>query len=243
MFLDIHSHILPAVDDGAKDIEESLKLLEMSYEQGITAMIATPHFYAHEQNIEEFNEQIDKALALIHNSKGDREIPEVYIGSEVYYFKKIGKSSGIRELTLGKSRYILLELPYSTITNDVLRDVEDLSNIQGLTPIIAHIERYSERRGYKKLLKLVKAGVCVAQINAASLLQEGYKKTVCNLFDKGYISFIGSDTHSVEHRPPLIKQAMENIEKVFGKRAAEKLRANAEYLYSAVAEKGMDYAE
>ena len=229
MFLDFHAHILPEVDDGAKDIEESLKLLEISYEQGITAIIATPHFYAHEQSIEDFKQEIESALNLINENKKDRKIPKIYVGSEVFYFSNIGKSSGIKDLTIGNTNYLLLELPYGTISSDILKDIENLAEMQGLIPVIAHIERYSKHHGYKKLLKLVKSGVCLAQINAASFLQTGYKKAVCNLISNGYITFIGSDAHSVEFRPPLIKEAMESILQVFGSEAFRKLESNANH--------------
>lgn len=241
MVLDIHSHILPNVDDGAKDVEESLALLKMSYEQGIKCIVATPHFDANEENIEGFKEVTEKAYQEIADFATGKKIPEIYLGSEVYYFRNIGKSSGIRELTLGKSNYILLELPLCSIDSQILKDITDINRFQGLVPIIAHIERYSKMKGYKKLLKLVSTGTCLAQINASSVLFEGYQKIACKLLKKGYVSFVASDAHSVEHRPPLIKSAMDAISNVFDKHTVKKIESANEYVYYAITGKNFAY--
>ena len=228
--LDIHSHILPAVDDGAPDVETSIELLKMCKEQGITDIIATPHFDASVNNIEEFEYIVAQALAEL-KCASDKSLPNVYTGCEVYYFKGIGKSRGVKSLTLCGSRYILLELPNITIDKTVLKDITDMSEVLGLIPIIAHIERYADEKGFKDLLKLIAKGGAYAQINAPSLLGSPYRRPVIKLIKRGLISFIATDTHSVKSRPPLIREALDVVAQKFGEEYREMFIKNTEYLY------------
>lgn len=228
--LDIHSHILPGVDDGAQDVETSVALLHMMKEQGITHVIATPHFDAMHQNIDEFEYMIADAFKRLSDATAGLELPQVSIGSEVFYFSGIGKSSGIRDLTLCRSDYLLIELPICRITPDILRDISDLNNRIGLIPIIAHIERYSGERGFKSLLELIASGEAYAQINAASLFDSPYKKITHKLIKRGYISFIATDTHSVIGRPPKLREALQEIELSLGKSFSDMFVRNSERL-------------
>lgn len=229
--VDIHSHILPGVDDGSPDVETSVKLLEMCKEQGITDIVATPHFDASVNNIEEFEYSVSQALSEL-KAAVDESYPNIYTGCEVFYFKGIGKSRGIRSLTLCGSRYILLELPHTSIDSTILKDISDISEVLGLIPIIAHIERYAEQKGFKDLLKLLATGVGYAQINAAAVLSPAYKRTVKKLMKRGYISFIATDTHSPVHRPPLMREALDEVAATFGEDYRDMFIKNTEYFYN-----------
>ena len=92
MLLDIHSHILPAVDDGAFDISESLMLLEAMRLQGITDVIATPHFYPLDDNFNEYKERISNAYNLLLKETENKNLPRIFVGSEVLYYRYIGTS-------------------------------------------------------------------------------------------------------------------------------------------------------
>ena len=208
-FLDIHSHILPQVDDGAKDIETSIKLLEMLKEQGVTDVIATPHFYPNENNVEEFV---------------DTDLPNVYLGCELRYFNGIGKSDAIKQFTIAGTNYLLLELPYGEPIKDfVLQDIIDINERLGLIPILAHIERYGKVKGYKKLLKLISNGDAVAHINAGGVINKETTRLCEKLIKGGYVSYLASDTHSVHNRPPYIKAALDMIADRLGRSATNRL--------------------
>ncbi len=224
--IDIHSHILPAVDDGSKNIATSIKLLEMMKEQGITDVVATPHFIASEQSLEEHISNINAAKAELEAAVCGMELPNIYLGSEVYYFKGIGRSDGIRKLSLNGSQYLLLELPMYEISEKIAEDVRNISYNLGLTPILAHIERYHREKGFKKVLKLIESGCCYAQINTSSLFIPPLKRTVRKLIKKGYVSFIATDTHSPDHRPPLMKEALRALETDFGREYKREMLMN-----------------
>ena len=232
--IDIHSHILPNVDDGSKNLQMSLELLKLCKEQGITDIIATPHFDAQYDNIETHNERVNEAYKKLLSEINGKALPNIYIGAEVYYFNGIGKSYGARNLTLAKSNYILLELPHTNFDNAIIKDIENLSHIVGVTPIIAHIERYASLRGFKKLLALISSGTVLAQANASSLFMPHFRRAVLKLIKKGYISFVATDTHSTDSRPPMLKEALEEIEKQFGSHQKKVFLRNSDKLYNEI---------
>ena len=228
--IDIHSHILPDVDDGARTVEESIELLKSLKAQGVTDVIATPHFIANEQNLDEFFQIVKEASEELFAATQNLDLPNVYLGSEVYYFAGIGKSKAISTLCLNKTKYLLLELPTCTIDKYILDDIKRIRTELGLIPIIAHIERYAKEKGFKHVLSLIDGGVCLAQLNATSLFMPQYKKISYKLIKKGYISFIATDTHSLRHRPPMLDSAFDAIETNLGKNYSALLLENSDYL-------------
>lgn len=223
-YLDIHSHILPACDDGAKDIETSIELLKILKEQNVTHIIATPHFYPDTDSAEEFADRVCEAYNQLRARAIDAELPQIYLGCELHYFGGIGKSKSLKQFVIQGTNYILLELPYnSVITKTVLQDIIDIREVQGFVPVLAHIERYSKSKGFKKLLKLVFDGYALAHINAGAVVSKESAKLCERLIKGGYISYLASDTHSVNHRPPLIKPALEVISNRLGKSFANRL--------------------
>jgi len=228
--LDIHSHILPGVDDGAEDVASAIELLEAMKQQGITDVIATPHFYAMDNNIDEFRHNVASAYSELYNAALSKELPNVSIGCEVFYFNGIGRSRGIRELTLCRSNHILLELPNCRLDKEILRDVTDLSDRLGLTVILAHLERYAGEKGFKDWLRLIDNESLFVQINASSLFNPYLKKAANKLIKNGYVSFLATDTHSLSNRPPMMSEAIEEIKKQFGVRTAQMLINNSDIL-------------
>lgn len=226
-FIDIHSHILHGVDDGSQSLETTLELLEMMKAEGITDVVATPHFDARYENFEDYNEKVEKAYKELLDATRGKELPNILLGSEVYYFEGIGNSYGIKSFTISASEYILIELSARPIDNAVIDDICDIYQTLGLTPIIAHIERYASFRGFKKLLRLVDAGVALTQVNAESVFNKPFKNIVRKLIKRGYVTFLATDTHSVEERPPVLKQALLEIEKQFGKDVKETFIENS----------------
>ncbi len=227
-FMDIHSHILPEIDDGAKNLAESLELLRMLKEQGVTDVVLTPHFYPHFMNDEEFFETREKAAKKLNLAVLDKGLPRLYIGCEFYYFDHMGTIGDIKSFTLGSSPYILLELMMSPITDTVVETVENLCR-KGYIPIFAHIERYLGCRGIRRVLKLIKEGKCLAQVNASALVC-GNPRKIFKLIKKGYIYILGSDTHSVKNRPPFMADALDVIAENCGDNYRKQLLINSDKL-------------
>ena len=223
-FLDIHSHILPNVDDGARDTQTAIKLLEMLKEQGVTHVIATPHFYPDTDNSEEFSELVADAFFNLSNQIKGMDLPQIYLGCELHYFGGMGKSKSLGQFVIKGTNYILLELPYNLpITKTVIQDIIDIAEIQGFKPILAHIERYKRAKGFKKLLKLISDGYALAHINATAVVSKEDARLFGRLIKGGFVSYLASDTHSVKNRPPMIKQALDAIAERMGKSYANRL--------------------
>lgn len=231
--VDIHSHILPNLDDGAENPEESLMLLKIMKAQGITDVFATPHFYPTLDNYEDFNSALYKSLEQI-KSRLKSDLPSIYIGCEMLYYVGIGDCETLTDFTYGNSRFLLLELDPNIINEHLFEDIRKLVKIQKITPILAHLERYDGCKGYRKLLRFIKKEKILTQINSSSLLYRDSYKAVKKLIKKDLVSFIATDTHSVDKRPPHFKTALYIIEKDFGKDVKEKLIENSNSIFKKI---------
>lgn len=205
-------------------------------EDGITDVIATPHFYADSDSLEDFKARTESALKALTAAAEGKSLPKIMIGSEVLYYRGIGSSNSIRSLSLGGSPYILLELADRCITDGFFRDILNLRDNIGLTPIIAHLERYYKSSEYKKLLKFIESERILAQINASSFFQKGYGKIAEKLIKNGHANFLGTDAHSPDLRPPLMKQALVHISKKIGTKYASGFIRNSQILLKQIKE-------
>ncbi len=234
MLLDIHSHILPCVDDGAKNPDDSLTLLKMMQSQGITHVIATPHFYPNDDTLEEFKARVANAQKLLCGANAD--IPKIIVGCELFYFTGISKSDLIKEFTIGQSNYILLEPNPFLISKTLMNEILYLRDELGLTPIIAHIERYYKSKGYKDFIKFIKENNILCQVNAGSFFDKYYNRTLQKLFKNNVVTFIATDTHSLR-RPPLLSNALNEVEKRFSVSEKERILSNLQTLLSEITKK------
>lgn len=230
---DIHAHILPNIDDGAENIEEALTLLEMLKGHGVTAVAATPHFYAEFMSLEEYSNKANELFDSLQNVLTD-EHPKLIKGYEVRYFKGISQTAELPKLTLGGSKYILVEFSYGLdITDKVVEEIADITYNFGITPILAHLERYHKYRGFKKAVELVDSGLAMAHINSSSLL-DGHKKHALNLLDSGVATLMASDTHSVLSRPPMFNEANKIIAKHLGQGVVDRLIDNSNRIFNEI---------
>ncbi len=228
-YIDIHSHILPGIDDGARNLESSIELLKMLKEQNVTDVITTPHFYPDSDNAEEFAQKAALAYDALKKAVQNENLPTIHLGCELRYFNGIGKSRDINQFVIKGTDYLLLELPYGApITKLVINDITALS--ENFNIILAHIERYHKVKDYKKLLKLISDGYAIAHINADGITSKEESKICEKLIKGGYISFVASDAHSPRSRPPKIKEALEAIAERIGRSEADRLIHNSNQL-------------
>lgn len=211
IMLDIHSHILPSMDDGASNAEESLELLKMTAEQGIGSIIATPHFYAYKEAPEKFLSRREKSVKMLFDAcrdVGNIPLPNIYLGAEVAYYPSIGHSEYVSELCTVGTNTLLLEMPFERWSGSVIEEVCELSEFRSVNVVIAHIERYMQyqRRG---TLDLLADNGIMLQCNAEFFLQKKTAKKALKLARRGYISFLGSDCHNTSERPQQLGNAIE----------------------------------
>lgn len=234
-FVDIHTHILPGVDDGAKKLPDAMKLLHMAYEDGTCAVVLTPHYRGrYRRNTPQELQSVLETLRC----EVEKELPgmELYLGNEAGWQRELGeKVVEGRVLTLHDTPFVLLEFDFGCLRSHVLDGVMDVVNC-GYTPIIAHAERYDIFRKDKKLADEVLAMGAMLQLNADSVVGKrgfGLKRCCHRLLKHGQAHFIASDAHDPEHRPPLLKECFRYVSKRYGEGYAwALLRDNARAMLS-----------
>lgn len=211
--IDIHTHILPRFDDGAKDGQTSFEMLKAEYAQGVKTVVLTSHFYGRKHSPKHF---LQKRAASFARIKED--IPDglnVRLGAEVHFSGiNLSDCEELCTLAIEGTKCILLEFPFTHKWTDELMDnLAEFISETGYTPIIAHIERYREvlkRPAY--VTELVNMG-CLIQVNARSFTEKKEKGFAFALLKKGLVHCIGSDAHDLEIRSPDLLTAKAEIEK------------------------------
>jgi protein-tyrosine phosphatase len=220
--VDFHSHILPDMDDGSASVEESLAMLRMEQEQGITHVVATPHFYARYDSPAQFLQKRERAEALLREEMEKyTDLPQLTVGAEVYYFPGISDSEGISELTIDQKRCILIEMPTSTWTEAMYRELEGLYVKRGLIPIVAHIDRYIGRFHNRGIPKRLAQLPVLIQANAEFFLERYTSSLALRMLKKEEIHLLGSDCHDLSSRKPNLQGALELINRRLGRDAME----------------------
>lgn len=224
--IDIHSHILPALDDGAKNWEQTEEMLSIAYGQGIRTIIATPHYMpdCEEGNAERILERVDKLREYVCKQGLDMEI---YAGNEVYYHAEVPDLLEAGEiLTLAGSSYVLVEFSPMDDARYIRNALLDIQSA-GYDPIIAHVERYENlcKKPFDKLEELCKAGILI-QVNMSTIAGRMGKKmqhTVLKLLKKQMVDFLGTDAHSSGSRSPKTEECIAILQKKLPKDYVDKL--------------------
>ena len=215
--IDFHSHVLPGIDDGSHSLEESIAMLRMEAEQGVSHVIATPHFYPRHDTPEDFLRKRREAEDLLREEmEKHSNLPTLSIGAEVYYFPGISNSETMTELTIDHKKCILIEMPTPPWTDAMYRELEGLYTKQGLIPIVAHVDRYIGRfRTFGIPQRLAELPVLV-QANAEFFLQKSTSAMAFRMLKRNGIHLLGSDCHNLDSRKPNLRAALELIERRMG---------------------------
>jgi len=193
--VDIHTHILPIMDDGAKTPEKSAELLKLEFAQGIDTVVLSSHFNIEDESISSFTNRRQKSFAKLLSVNSDIKL---LTGAEVRYSPKLYKTD-LSELCIENTRYILIELPYYErpfALNEVMRQIIE----SGYQPVITHPERY-DRIDKKEIYRLVDSGVLM-QISAGSFCFAKERKRCIDMIKHNLVHFLASDAHSPDRRPP-----------------------------------------
>ena len=226
MQIDIHSHIIPGVDDGSRDMETSIELLRMAAENGTTDIIATPHVIdvsttltwdAIRRYVEELQKEADKENIKIN----------IYPGAETelnWDLLELIREDHSR-FCLAGSRYLLMEMPSLMLPPHLEEIVYELQ-VMDIVPVLAHPERQMQlMENPEKLLDLLQKG-CAAQSNGGSVtgvFGPRVKHNVEQLLEQKVIAFMGSDAHNLRHRNTELKGARETITARWGAETATAL--------------------
>lgn len=212
--IDFHSHILPAMDDGSKDVEESCALLNMLYRGGVKTVAATPHFYADNESVEAF---LSRRTASYNSLKTEltEDMPNIVLGAEIKYYQGISHLEGLDSLCIENSNLLLLEMPFCKWTEYTVKEVINIAGNGNITVVLAHIERYIRLQSKKVFENLIESGILM-QSNADFFLGIATRKKALKMLFEGNIQLIGSDCHNLDSRSPRISEAFIRIQKKFG---------------------------
>lgn len=231
---DIHSHIIPGIDDGAGNQQESLQMLKLAAAQGFRTFIATPHYSHHFRNLcperirEECGRLEEQARASVHPDI------RIYPGQEIFYEDGVlEKLEAGQLLTLADSSCVLVEFAIPVSFPEMYRSLQRL-RLAGYYPVLAHAERYQALREEEEFLDELKDAGTLIQLNYESLQGSWLSGTArwCKRQIKaGRIDFLGTDMHDPVRRPPQTEKALLWMEKhLDAERTAALSRENAEKL-------------
>lgn len=200
-FTDMHCHILPGIDDGAKNLRESIRLIKMFSQYGITNFIATPHIMG--DTYPNDKESIELALTQVKNNLQYYNFKDVNINYAAEYmmdeeFENLLDQKNILPL---KDKYILVEMSYFQPPINLIEVIENIRN-KGYLPVLAHPERYIYYHNSLKTYTTLRQMGCFFQLNLLSLSEyygEDIQKTALTLLQENLIDFVGTDTHHSKH--------------------------------------------
>lgn len=219
--IDLHSHIIPNVDDGSRRLEDSINLVKEAIELGITDIVFTPHYEITPNRVIP-NVNINEAFDNFKNELQKEELNiNVYLGNEVTLENGIYKHIKDNKcLTINNSKYILLELDFFAEEEEIGEIIYELG-LAGYRVIIAHAERYMYA-DYKYIEMLVREGALI-QINATSIITKHpfLRKFIMKLIKNNLVHFVSSDVHFGRENKML--EAYQMVAKKFNKDIANKL--------------------
>lgn len=221
-YFDVHTHIVPGVDDGSDSLEESLEMISQMREQGVLNIVATPHYPDGK------TEKIKDAFDMLKKSVEDK-----YPDMKLYLGNELLNGPGVIEalknktaLTIADTKYILVEFLPGDSERKIYNALREYT-LAGYIPIVAHVERYEAlHKNYDFLDEIINLGAYI-QMNTESLVGGLFDRRAAycrKLLENGYVHFLGSDCHGAERRKPLMKGAIEKLKPEFvNSKLAEKI--------------------
>ena len=227
--LDVHTHILPGMDDGSRNPEQSLAMLARQTQQGVNTVVLTPHYDAAREAPAEFVQRRALAEGALLAALGDADAPRLLSGAEVAFFEGISSIENPEALCIGNTGFMLLEMPFCTWSRRMLGELSILQEVRGVKLILAHVERYRTFQPAGLLEELRRSGILL-QCNTSFFLRWQTRRLALSMLRKQMISFVASDCHGLDHRPPNLGDAMALIGKKLGSPALDFLQSQEHLL-------------
>ncbi len=200
---DLHTHILPSVDDGADCLDTAIEMLHIQKNNGIERVALTPHFYPKHEELDAFVDRRNRSYAALLSRWDCESMPQLRLGAEVRYTPALLQMD-LHQLTIGEGNYLLLELEDSGLVTFIDQVVKQMID-QGIIPILAHVERCSALRNDPNLLlNLVRMGA-LAQISVNALRGRKPDKFAEICLRHGLVHIIASDVHNLTDRAACLR--------------------------------------
>ncbi|MEG2597338.1 MAG: CpsB/CapC family capsule biosynthesis tyrosine phosphatase [Oscillospiraceae bacterium] len=210
MWVDFHCHCLPGMDDGAKDTNTAVKIIQKLKQQGVGRIVATPHFYLHTEEISSFLQRREEAYQKLMETPEASSFPAIVLGAEVSIEKDLAKQNISPLCTEGGT--ILLELPRAPFKPWMIEEVENIAYGFSVTPILAHIDRYLtwyQKKDFERVLSFEEA---VFQVNIDAFLHFRSRHFLKRMAAHGRPMVLGSDAHDLTDRAPNFDRAKQYLQ-------------------------------
>lgn len=232
--IDLHNHIIPGLDDGAKTLEMSMAMLRHAANQGITDVVNTVHFQTARLDGITFEYKLVKSkIKKLQNELDKEEIPiKLHFSAEVFYLPNLFELKDNPLLTFGHGKYMLVEFPMDQVPNGC-HEVFFQLKLAGVTPIIAHPERNKQIQKDLSIVRNFIRGGCVIQIDAGSItgsLGSSSETAALEIIQQGACHLIGSDAHDNNHRNFLLADALEIAKDILGETAIDLVTTNPKFI-------------
>ena len=214
MIVDFHSHILPAVDDGSRNVHESLEMLRAMEQQKVDCVVATPHFYPNKIGLTDFLNNREKACDEIVSCRLTGT-PSIKCGAEVAFFRGIGKSEQLDCLCIENTKLLLLEMPFRNWMSHDLVEIERIID-KGIIPILAHVERYYSLQRDQSIFRAIMQLPLYIQLNAEAFSSFRMRRIAFKIIDCGRPILLGSDCHNMKERYPNLSAGRKALQKKYG---------------------------
>lgn len=224
-WIDLHSHILPQLDDGSDSVEMSLAMLYQMAEQGVDVVCATSHYYAKHSSIPAFCERRAEAMERL-SAVLTEDLPRVLPAAEVAYFPRM-EEQDLTPLCIQGTRTLMLEMPFADWTSLQAEAVEALVLDCGYQVVLVHPERFCFSGSNRSQLRRLAQLPIGLQVNAGSLIRWQTRRLALDLLQLAQMPLLGSDCHNLTSRPPNLKGGRAVIRRKLGEDFLNQMDENA----------------
>ena len=222
--IDFHTHILPRMDDGSSCSAQSVEMIRYAAQQGIDRFALTPHYYSEQESPQEFflrRGVSANRLKEVLREQGIRV--QLLLGAEVSYFPGISRVDMLPKMCIENTNALLVEMPFCPWNSHMITELKIMREVQGIQPIVAHIDRYLVHQKSRVFRDLCENGIML-QANASFFNHKFSSAVAMRMLRKQLIQVLGSDCHNMQDRKPDLGMAISRIREKIGEEALEYLQ-------------------
>lgn len=224
---DLHTHILPGMDDGAPDMKTAQQMLTMEEKQGVGTVALTPHFYRTREHVSDFLTRRTNAMVQMQNVLKNVKHPQLILSAEVAYVPGMADWQELEQLCYAGTKILLVEPPMTAWNDEMFRQLYAIEGRRGITPMIAHIDRYFGAQTKASIEQLLEMGFPIQVSTAALLKFHGRSRALKLLAD--FNAVLVSDCHNTTTRAPDFDAAVRVLEKKLGGKVDRVLKCANEF--------------
>ena len=211
---DLHTHILPGIDDGAPDMDTALQMLEIQVKQGVNTVALTPHYYRNREHLSDFLLRRENAWSNLQSKLKNIKHPKLILSAEVAYVPGMADWDELEQLCYAETKVLLVEPPMNPWNDEMFHQLYAIEGRRGITPMIAHFDRYIKIQSKQRIDQLMEMGLPI-QVGTESLLRFFGRKRAMKLITECNAIPV-SDCHNIDSRPPNLDAAARVMRKILG---------------------------